>query len=326
MVKRVFCFENVIFCFLAFVFACIVISPAIYAKECLLGIEMWARFVLPALFPFFFITKILTSFSLVTKFSNAISPIGEKLFHAPKVTPYIMLMSYISGYPLGAKLLSDFYDDGILSSEDVANVSILCSTSGIPFVLGSVGGLMLENQSVALVIYFSQILASIAIGFMFRKKTFAHKKIVAVSKPKNIDNLLSESITSSIMSVLIVGGYIALFYVILKVFSMTNILNPLENALNKIFLPLEVGDIGNSLIKGVFEVTSGCKALSQLPNKNIAGGLMSFLIGFGGLSINMQALTFLSHTKINKAKFLLKKVLQGILSAIIYCAIAFAIL
>ncbi|MEG1520162.1 MAG: hypothetical protein RR458_04165, partial [Clostridia bacterium] len=307
MIRRLFSLQNIAFATLFFIFVTLVISPAVYAKECFKGFEMWARFVLPSLFPFFFLTKIMTSFSLVTRFANFLSPVA-RFFNAPPLTSYIMLMSYISGYPIGAKLISEFYESGQLSETQAENISILCSTSGIPFVLGSVGGLMLQSQAVALSIYFSQIIASLVVGyFMCRTNKSSLSTSFLPLKSANLDSVLSDSIHSSVMSILIVGGYISLFYVLLKVVAVSKLLFPLEFSLNALFAKFNLSNFGTYLIKGFFEVTTGCYAFATHSNKIVVGGFMTAIIAFGGLSINMQSLTFLTKAKIKPVKFLLQK-------------------
>lgn len=80
-------------------------------------ILFWAA-VLPALFPFFFFTRMLTGLG----FPETIGKFFEKpvkfLFHTPPISAYIFFMSVLSGYPIGAKLISEFYKNGVINTEE----------------------------------------------------------------------------------------------------------------------------------------------------------------------------------------------------------------
>ncbi|MCI6976113.1 MAG: hypothetical protein MR895_02065, partial [Clostridiales bacterium] len=77
----------------------------------------WAA-VLPALFPFFFFTRMLTGLG----FPETVGKFFEKpvkfLFHTPPISAYIFFMSVLSGYPIGAKLISEFYKNGVINTEE----------------------------------------------------------------------------------------------------------------------------------------------------------------------------------------------------------------
>ena len=128
-------------------------------------------------------------------------------------------------------------------------------------------------------------------------------------------NILSDSMTSSISAIMVVGGFIALFYMILQCCLHLNVFEIISLPLNKIGIP---SNITNGIISGLIEVTSGAILLSQcsIPYHIIAP-ILSFLISFGGLSIHAQALCFLQSFKMKYSQFLLQKFTHAIISTLI---------
>ncbi len=301
----------------------ILFKPQEYTAEALKGFEVWYRFVLPALFPFFYITKLLTSLGMIERIATKCQFLTAKLFNAPPITAHIMLMSYLSGYPIGAKLIGESYDSGLISKEDGEKISILCSSSGLIFIIGTIGGLMLGAIGIGIALYVAHLLSCLIMGIVMGRKSKKPSSFAYSLQVKNYDDILGETIYSSVISILIVGGYISLFYMVFHMVDKTQILMPLEWLINQVLTPITGSeDVGSHIIQGLFEATQGCASIAKLDNKVIAGGIMCGIITFGGLSINLQAMTYLSKAKIKPIKYLLRKVIQSALAVGIYSIIA----
>ena len=134
--------------------AALIINPAKYMNSITVGLKLFSVSVLPALFPFFFFSKILTSLDVASSFGKAIQKPLRKIYNAPPITGYIVVMSMMSGYPLGAKLVSDCFSLGIIDENEAKSISTLASTSGPLFILGTIGASMLNNSLVGLTIIF----------------------------------------------------------------------------------------------------------------------------------------------------------------------------
>ena len=302
----------------------ILFNPQEYTAEALKGFEVWYRFVLPALFPFFYITKLLTSLGMIERIATKCQFITSKLFNAPPITAHIMLMSYLSGYPIGAKLIGESYDNGFISKEDGEKISILCSSSGLIFIVGTIGGLMLNAISIGIAIYVAHLLSCVFMGIVMGRKKKVQPSFAYSLQVKNYDDILGETIYSSVISILIVGGYISLFYMVFHMIDSTQILLPLEWIINQLLSPIVAPsvNVGGSIIQGLFEATQGCSSVSLIDNKVLAGGIMCGIITFGGFSINLQAITYLSKAKIKPMKYLFRKVIQSAVAVSFYSIIA----
>lgn len=303
---------------LLFFSICFVLNSSKYINVVLEGILLYGTKVLPSLFPFFFITKILGSFDVLLAFCNRFKKITKILFNTPAISCYIYFMSIISGYPMGAKLTSDFYEAKLINKNQAQRIMSFCSTSGPLFVIGSVGVGFFANTQIGVMLFISHILASFINGLIFRNysKKNELKLKNSLDENSNIKNnsnkfSLEDTMYSTIKSVLIVGGYIVIFYTLIEVLLDLNIFYPFIKLLNLIGLnKIEA----TGLLSGIIEVTKGASILCKTTNLKIGFILTSGIISFSGFSIFVQSLTFLNKIKLNKKLFILQKITHSFIT------------
>ena len=311
----------------------IVAKPDLCINSIYSGLSVWAKCVLPSLLPFMFFTKLLTNLNFISKITSKTHKINRLLFKAPKISSYIFLMSIISGYPVGAKLISEYHKNGLISTKQAYKLSTFCSTSGPLFIIGTVGTVLFKNAKLGYIIFLSHILGSILNGILYRnffvddtdyfEKWDKQNNLNKQDKLKQLNaqkqNLLAESMKDTILSVLVVGGWIAISFLIIDLFLELNIFKPLIFVLTKVFGFAGVkSETINAFLCGLLEVSKGVLELSKL---NVSSLMLctsaSFLIGFGGISVFMQANTFLKDAKVSSKFYLLQKLTHAILSATI---------
>lgn len=290
----------------------LVILPNISIEAFYMGIRIWATKVLPALLPFFILTKLLSYTSAIQKFGKVFSPVTFKFYGVGGIAGYIYLMSIISGYPVGAKLTSDLYKENIISSKQAQTITSFTSTSGPLFIIGTVAIGMYNSSIIGIIVLLSHMLGAILNGLLYRNKENASTLDYTKAPTPNV---LNESMTSSILSIMVVGGFISLFYMFLQIILQLNTLAPLLKFLQILGVPTS---ISTSIFAGIIEVTSGCLYLGQTGlSARMLTIISTFLISFGGLSIHAQAFTFLKDFHMSYKKFLLIKTTQSIISTII---------
>ena len=285
-------------------FAVFLSAPATYAQSIRDGISLWAVSVLPATFPLLFLTALLTNSRLFFRFSKAFSPIAQKLFRVSGAGGSVAILSALSGYPVGARTLLNLYEQFPYRKPEALRLACLASTSGPTFLVGVVGSMMFGSAQAGWIMLVSHLLAIYTVCFLLR--------FTARDVPKTDTALvrtggsLFDTVWSSIVSVLCVGGLIALFYCFtdmlsnIGLFSFTSALG--ENAC-----------YAEGILRGLMEMTTGCATLAQ--NKTpLAIALSCFLVTFGGLCVLLQQLSFLSRTGVRALPFIAIKFVQGLLS------------
>lgn len=311
--------KNILSVFIIFIIILLIIDPKQNINACLDGLSLWATSVLPTLLPFFFLTGLLASLGFLQKVGKWLAPITTRLFKTNGVSGYVYILSIISGYPVGAKTTADLYDNGTISKGQAIKITTFTSTSGPLFIVGTVGANMYGNSKLGYLILISHILGAFLNGLLYRNMfTNTYQKTIIFNHKSHLE----DTMYNSIKSVLIVGGYVAIFYMIISMLNNFHILYPFAKFLSLI-TPLSLTE-SRAIISGVIEVTRGCVDLSQLnigPIKLLA--FSTGLISFGGISIFLQALTFLKRFDIDTKFYFLTKITQTILSVLIVLLLGF---
>ena len=283
----------------------IIIYPERYISCCLQGFVMWAECVLPSLFPFMVITLIMIKSGFAEKASLPLKKITG-FFNLPPAAAVCLLISVCSGYPAGSKCLLEFYENGCLSQKDMKKLSVLCSTSGPLFIIGSVGVRMFADKSagwkILLAHFLSVIIIALIISLFSKREQTKELKRAPVKS-----NVLYDSFYGAVISVAVAGGFIAFFSVTARILSDFNFLIVFEK-----FLSLFTdGQSAKAASLGLVEATIGCKELSAVANK-LTLPFAGFLITFGGVSILLQQLAYLCKAGVKPHYFVTVKFVQGI--------------
>lgn len=303
--------------------AIMVIYPDRYVSVCFSGIKLWCYSVLPSLLPFFFLTAILTKLQTLGNAFDKTGFITKPLFNCNGIALYAFFTSVISGYPVGSRTVCDLHNANFIDDDEAKRLAVLASTSGPLFIIGAVGSAMLGNKNYGLIIYcihvFSAIIACVTLKNRGKKPPKFSKTNLTNG---NCDNVLYESVYSSVISTLIVGGFIAVFYVISDVLIDFKILYPISQTLNLILSLFSKEKLGDCVAAGLIECTKGCYLLSQCQTTPLTLALIAFLTSFGGFSVIAQSMTYLKKAKVGALYFCLAKLLQAtyafILSIIVF--------
>ena len=285
---------------LLFAAALFLSNPARYAKSVSEGISLWATCVLPAVFPFLFLTALFTGLPAFEAFSNALSKPMGKLFRLSGAGGSAALLSAISGYPVGARTVFDLSRAGSLGKGEELRLACLCSTSGPMFLVGTVGGMMYENAAAGWIMLFSHLAAVWTVCFCmrFRAKAAPARPLRRAADPA----LFYDSLYGSVLSVLCVGGSIALFFCLGQMFGDLGLYS----------LPV-FGDYTEGVLRGLLEMTGGCAALASLKTP-LSCALSCALVTFGGMCVLCQQAAYLTRADVKMLPFVGVKFLQAVLA------------
>lgn len=222
--------------FLSLLFLFFTISILIFSKTNLpaikSGLSLWANSVIPSLFPFFVATELLMHTNLFYKLGNYFNIFMKPIFNIRGEGALAFIMGIVSGYPVGAKIASNFRKNNICAKNECERLLSFTNNSGPLFIIGTVGILMYRNTMIGILLFITHILSSLSVGFLFRfwkKNEIISEKNVYKQKCNNpqlsapqisdLGKILTESISSSIHSILIIGRlccYIFIYYLNIK--------------------------------------------------------------------------------------------------------------
>ncbi|MGN1066891.1 MAG: hypothetical protein ACI4QH_03690, partial [Candidatus Fimimonas sp.] len=262
----------------------------VFMQSFLKGLAVWAQNVLPALFPFAALTPLALKY-----FPHAKLSLCAKLFGVRADGAY--LASLLCGYPVGAKAVSESNLDG----ETCAQMCSFCSSASPVFVIVTVGGLLGNNAATAVLVV-SHLLSTLLNGLLYRAKRNdgANTANTATFTFNDVGNAL----TSAVLSVLLVGGLIALFFMLID--------------MAKSLLPQWVGKTAAlGFAFGLLEMTSGVISVCATCETFAATVLCCFLISFGGMCVFAQSMAFLAKRNVKPQKFLQMKATQGAIATLL---------
>ena len=315
--------------FLFFIFCLLFFSksnlPAVKS-----GLLLWANSVVPSLFPFFVATELLMHTNIVTQLGNILNHYMKPLFNIRGEGAFAFIMGIISGYPVGAKIATNFRKNNICTKEECERLLSFTNNSGPLFIIGTVGVLMFKNTTIGILLFITHILACITVGVIFRFWKYK-KETTNYFKPSNsnsstnktvsfynLGEVLSESITSSTSTILLIGGFVVIFSSIISILKASGTLTILSNLLSPFFHTLNI-DIAfiSPLLSGFLEITNGINTISSIACKKLSYNIIftAFLLGFGGISVLLQVLSITSKTDLSIKPYLYGKLLHGILAA-----------
>lgn len=292
------------------------------------GLILWATAVVPSLFPFFVSTELLSYTNIVKYLGKCLTPITRALFNVPGEGAFAFIMGLISGYPVGAKIVSNFVEQKIITVEEAERLLAFTNNSGPLFIIGTVGINFFGSATIGIILFITHILACITVGvilkFTAKTSTKYNKNYNVNTNKKNITiatlgDVLSKSITNSISTILMIGGYVVVFSVIISILNQSGILNSMSKIIAPVINTLGFNTkLAKPILYGIIELTNGVNLVANTAIPKLSENIIisSFLLGFGGISVLLQVLSIVSKTKISIKKYIIGKVLQGIFAAI----------
>lgn len=327
--------KNISTILLSMVFCYIAIYTAAYPRETFSAaadaVNLWFNVVFPSLLPFFICIEILIGLGIVSLVGSTFKPVMSTVFNVPGEGSFGFFMSIASGYPVGAKIVSKFRQKDICTAQEGQRLLNLCSTSGPLFIIGAVATGIMKNPEIGFLLALSHYLSAVTVGFFMRfyRRDKVSKRIAIRTNPlsdmleyrrkdgRSIGLLLGDAVKNSINLILMIGGFIIFFAVIARVLQISGLLPFLSRAVASAIPFFKVDpQIISGLFIGILEVTNGIKecAALQIPTLNKIV-IASFMMGFGGLSVNAQVLSVISETDLKFGIYFIFKVVQGIFAS-----------
>ncbi|MDI6601409.1 MAG: hypothetical protein QME46_06475 [Thermoanaerobacteraceae bacterium] len=220
-----------------------------------------------------------------------------------------------------------------------------CNSAGPLFILGVVGTDLFNSPEVGYLLLLCNYAGLITTGLIFRrygkaegknninfretnlfKKAVYNMKMAQKKDGRNFNYLFSDSIRDGVKLMLMIGGYIITFSVIVKLLNITGFTSFIADIFNILSGGYISKEMAAGIINGIFEMTVGCNSLKELPislyQKTMLAG---FILSWGGLSTHTQVISVLEKTDISYLSYFLAKIVHSILTPI-YIFLAYPII
>ncbi len=290
------------------------IFPAHYLDSTRKGLTLFAASVLPAIFPFMFLSTLLSKTGIVGDVSRVFGKVISRIFGGSEHGAYVLFSALISGYPVGAVTTSMLYEKSVISTTEAKRMVSFTSLASPIFLLGTLGGILGDTKS-AVIVMISHYLASLINGLLW-KGIYNRKDTDATTTAKALafdsaDNAIGEAVTSATLSMLVVGGYIVLMGLVVDTVAL---------------LPFVTSSPAwaRGLLYGMIEMTRGCVTASEIDFTPLKVAIATLAVTFGGISVNLQSYHYLSRCGLTLKEVVLPKISGGIFA--FFIALIFSIL
>lgn len=275
--------------------------------------------LLPSLFPFFVLSRMLIASGGANVLGRFCNWLMHPLFRINGNGAAAFLLGIISGYPVGAKTVTELYRKQALSKSEAENLLCFSNNSGPLFILGAVGIGMFSSQTVGLLLYAVHVLSAVTVGVLLRFTIPKPSIRTAATHHTANTNLLTTAVEDSVTTLLHVFGYVIFFAVVMQLLQDFHITLLLTRVFCFFNLP---GGVIDSLFCGILELTTGIKKLSEaLAPLSVQLIFTSGILGWAGLSVHFQVKGILTGSGLSFGKYLFGKGLQAIVAAV-YTAVA----
>lgn len=263
------------------------------------GITLCLTAVIPSLFPFFICSRMLLSSGIAELAGRKAGKIFEALFGVRRSCAFAFAAGILSGYPVGAKVVTDMYKNRLCSKAEAQRMLAFCNNSGPLFIIGTVGAGMLHSTGAGFLLYAGHILSAVAAGLTVRfiiPVSGRDKSEGIVFRTSRLNASFQNALADSLKSMASVCGNILFFSVIIS-------------ALTPVFGMVFKDPMLNAAAGGIIEISTGIDMLSTM-SRSLP--VIGFLLAWSGVSVIMQVNGIISGSGLNTGVFAVCKLIQGI--------------
>ncbi|MCM1121648.1 MAG: hypothetical protein NC416_03605 [Eubacterium sp.] len=299
--------------------------PALSLEYASTGLNLWIVKMVPTLLPFMILSGIMIRMNLTEGFVSLLHPLLHRIYGTSKNGSYTIVMGFLCGFPMGARIIGELYEAGKLSREESSRLLYFCNNIGpIYFLSYVIPTLAIEKPLLPLLIMYgipllygfvlfrAPLLNRLLLPSNKQNRAPAHAVPFASYESKPIHATSSQrmsllaaidaSVLSGLLGIAKLGGYMVFF-----------------NLLNIAFVPFRnVNPTFLSLYQCILEITSGIDHAGQSLFYPIL-----ILLPFGGFSCIAQTYSMICHTDLSIRRYIFHKVIQTAITSLCYLWIFF---
>ncbi len=316
----------------------IVLNPEPAFTAAVQGHKVWWDIVFPALLPFFIGSEILMGLGVVHFMGVLLEPFMRPLFNVPGAGSFVLAMGLASGYPIGAMLTARLREQELCSRTEGERLMSFANTADPLFMTGAVAVGMFGRADIAVTILAAHYLSALTVGIIMRfygsktdrtppmrggrRGSMPARAWYALHEARERDGrpfgkLMGDSITKSVTTLLVIGGFIILFSVIVRILTVLGVVPAMARLLTRGLAAIGIDTaIVESLISGFFEITIGTQAASQagaaLLSRVAAAGAV---IAWSGLSVHAQVAAMVQGSGMKILPYMAARILHAVVAA-----------
>ncbi|MCE5285069.1 MAG: sporulation integral membrane protein YlbJ, partial [Pelosinus sp.] len=244
-----------------------------------------------------------------------------------------------SGYPMDAVITCKFRANKMCTEVEAERLLSFTNTADPLFMFGAVAVGMFGMPELGIAIALAHYLASFLVGIIFRFHGQSRDTITASHTPtgnilrralralyqakqedrRSLSELLGDSVKSSMNTILLIGGFIMVFSVLIKVLALIGVTTILTNIF-VLFLNLLgwSANLAPAMVSGLLEIDLGTLAASQANAPLIQkAAIASAIIAWSGLCVHGQVASIVIQSGIRILPYMIARVIHATLAALL---------
>ena len=176
------------------------------------GLTLAMNTVVPSLLPLLIIFLTFMKSSANNILIKLCGSFSRVFFNLPKAAFSAILFGLVGGYPTGALLSEELFEAGDIDSNQAKRLMCFNFCGGCGFIITAVGTVTFNSTRVGVMLFLSNALSSILIGFIlsFKEKRLGKSEYPIVSFT-SLGDALTLATPKAAQSVIVITAYIVLF-------------------------------------------------------------------------------------------------------------------
>ncbi len=283
--------------------------PALSLEYASTGLTLWFTKMVPTLLPFMILSGIMIRMNLTERFVGLLHPLLHRIYGTSRNGSYTIIMGFLCGFPMGARIVGELYEQHKLSREESALLLSFCNNIGPIYFLSYVIPTLGINRPGRpfLLMYGIPLLYGFLLmrirPWMTRKvsscENHPEARSLQARQPGSCSLLaaIDASVLSGLIGIARLGGYMVFF-----------------NLLNIVFQPFQhVNTNILNIYRCLLEITSGIDCSGRSINFAIL-----ILLPFGGFSCIAQTYSMIRQTDLSLRPYVYHKTVQTAVTAACY--------
>lgn len=304
------------------------------------GLKIFWEVVLPSLLPFFVLSEILLGIGVVHFLGVLLEPLMRPLFNVPGVGAFALSMGLAAGYPMDAVITGKFRRSQMCTRIEGERLLSFTNTADPLFIFGAVAVGMFGRPDLGMVLALAHYMASFTIGIIFKfygkertddrslslqagsqagliRQAFRALMRARRDDGRTFGRLVGDAVKESMQTLLMIGGFIMVFAVLVKMMEVFGILRLITLPIGGILrlFGLDPG-LAPAVFNGLLEIDLGTMAAGQaaapLAHRLVVA---SWIIAWSGLCVHGQVASVIHDTDIRMGPYMVARMLHGLFAA-----------
>lgn len=303
---------------------CVVYAPGEAFKASGEGLAIWWRIVFPALLPFIVLSQMLIASGFAHGLGALLEPFTRRALGLPGSFGWVLPLGMTAGFPAAAEAAVTLHKQGKITAREAERLAATAHFCSPMLLVVVIGAGFLSRPEVGLLLLAVHWMAGIAAGVTLQL-VFPDRSKSAVSPPavkpaakrresilrlavrrmeearredgRSFGKLLGDAVTSGVQTLMIIGGYMLIFAVVIHVILLA--------------FPHHTMAVA---VKSALEVHLGSYVLSGLAPSlppALSASILGAVLGWSGLCAYLQVRAILGPAGIGERSFLLSRLLHA---------------